>query len=804
MIFKRPSIADSIVEEKLARSIFAIPSYNGGNLLQRMLPTTKLPPHIVHVLDQTSNDNTAEVCAQYGAKLVQLGERRTYTQCCNIALQIANENKSEFLFISNNDITFVTDVARELLAEMIQDPSLGILSCSQVITDSDRTNPILSNRVEWDLSQVSFDHDTSILAHDYYRLESDFCELTLAVVRVSALKEIGGFDNDYGFYHEDADVGFRLREAGYATAYLPRSQIEHFQGSTFNKGLSDERSRYIERSKSLFYKKHCGYGLNYPSIDSDIPSSWTIINRNLFPNLKKIGMIDGTRPSLTFAHPGYKPFDYLYSVWETSRLPTEWAMYQDAYRCVFLPSYWNLEAFFDSGFRNCHYVPLGVNTDVFHPWANGTRFFDEPTYLWFARNQYRKGLDIMLLAWAEFRSKMTRARLVVLGHGVLTESSIPRGRMLRTGNYLIWDDVVNGIYYVEIIKPLSEEQVAAIYRGVDCVVATSRSEGFGFNVVEALSCGTMVVFPGYGGTKDMLFKGALAFDGAVHPADYADKGFRDVGNWWEPRPSEISHLMLQVLEMSESDREILIRAATNMVRSKFTWRNTVFSIREAVKLSQIRRLENRQKDLTSNSLLPEAWLLESFAKSDSPPVSLSDLLDKDLTEIFEGFDPKSYLVQNQDLAQYEVEGLWHFVSNGWAENRKVEKDLTSREYLIPRVEARSYLMLLNGVGLSAPNREVATHFFKWLDKVVNQLSANLEVSNFQLIQSLYHMLLARAPDHGGLQHYIEKLATGSLDRLQIVEAIRESKESRDIRSVKGVLPEAIPKTGQRSKWKLRP
>jgi hypothetical protein len=42
-----------------------------------------------------------------------------------------------------------------------------------------------------------------------HRVEADFCELTLAGVRMSVIDEIGFLDNNFGFYHEDADFGFR-------------------------------------------------------------------------------------------------------------------------------------------------------------------------------------------------------------------------------------------------------------------------------------------------------------------------------------------------------------------------------------------------------------------------------------------------------------------------------------------------------------------------------------------------------------------------------------------------------------------
>lgn len=102
-----------MIEEALRNSLIVIPSINGGHLLERMLPTLNVPANIIVVIDQGSTDNTEEVCRQAGVEIVQLGHAHTYTQACNIGAQIARQRRAEYLFVANNDIRFMTDVARE-------------------------------------------------------------------------------------------------------------------------------------------------------------------------------------------------------------------------------------------------------------------------------------------------------------------------------------------------------------------------------------------------------------------------------------------------------------------------------------------------------------------------------------------------------------------------------------------------------------------------------------------------------------------------------------------------------------------
>jgi len=76
--------------------------------------------------------------------------------------------------------------------------------------------------------------------------------------RRAALIKIGGFDESFRFYLEDADVKLRLDAAGYAAALVPAAQVQH--------GFAASNRRNAERvpldlheigaSKALFCKKH--------------------------------------------------------------------------------------------------------------------------------------------------------------------------------------------------------------------------------------------------------------------------------------------------------------------------------------------------------------------------------------------------------------------------------------------------------------------------------------------------------------------------------------------------------------------
>ena len=76
-----------------------------------------------------------------------------------------------------------------------------------------------------------------------------------ALYRVSALREVGLFDEDFFLYVEDVDLGFRLRLAGYHALYVPDAEIRHL-GSAFVGKHSDFQIYHGHRNLVWVYIKN--------------------------------------------------------------------------------------------------------------------------------------------------------------------------------------------------------------------------------------------------------------------------------------------------------------------------------------------------------------------------------------------------------------------------------------------------------------------------------------------------------------------------------------------------------------------
>jgi GT2 family glycosyltransferase len=75
-----------------------------------------------------------------------------------------------------------------------------------------------------------------------------------ALYRKRMLDRIGGFDEDFFAYGDDAELGLRARIAGWRCIYTPAAVVRHHRGSTLGKS-SLRRLELIERNRLLLALK---------------------------------------------------------------------------------------------------------------------------------------------------------------------------------------------------------------------------------------------------------------------------------------------------------------------------------------------------------------------------------------------------------------------------------------------------------------------------------------------------------------------------------------------------------------------
>ena len=204
------------------------------------------------VVDNGSTDGSAEVAeGEFGARVIRNTENRGFCAANNQGIAAA---RGEFIALLNNDAEAEPGWLAEMRRACASRADIGMAACKVLRWDEpqhiDKAGHLIfpdgqnRGRGSGALDGGQFDCEEEVLW-------PDGCA---AIYRRAMLEEIGGFDEDFFAYGDDAELGLRARLAGWKCLYTPRAVVRHHRGATMGKG-SAERLALIERNRVLLVLK---------------------------------------------------------------------------------------------------------------------------------------------------------------------------------------------------------------------------------------------------------------------------------------------------------------------------------------------------------------------------------------------------------------------------------------------------------------------------------------------------------------------------------------------------------------------
>jgi glycosyltransferase involved in cell wall biosynthesis len=227
-----------------------IPAHNAARTLGDCLQAIRGSDYAaceVIVVDDASTDDTAQLAAQYGCRVVRLPQNVGAAQAKNVGVQTA---LGEIVLFTDADIVLQSDTLR-LVAEDLLDPDVaGVVG-------------LLGKKLRY--GNFSSQFKNLWMYYTYMRLAaSDEASrgvglffTSLAAIRREVFLRMGGFDAHYrgASITEDIEFGQRLLSASLRVRLDARLQVEHLKHYDWRELLRTDLQRSLGLSKTWLRRK---------------------------------------------------------------------------------------------------------------------------------------------------------------------------------------------------------------------------------------------------------------------------------------------------------------------------------------------------------------------------------------------------------------------------------------------------------------------------------------------------------------------------------------------------------------------
>jgi GT2 family glycosyltransferase len=215
------------------RATVIIINWNGKRLLPDTLYALRLQTessfHTI-IVDNGSCDGSVEFIRREfpGIEVIALGWNSGFAFANNVAIKRV---QTPYTILLNNDAVPSKNWVGSLIKALETHPSAGLAASKMLFFD----NPNMIDRVgdAFTNAGVAKLRGRKEQSNCYNKAEWIFGACAgAAMYRTSAIKEVGGFDEDFFLINEDVDLSFRLQSRGYKCLYIPEAVVYHKASSS--------------------------------------------------------------------------------------------------------------------------------------------------------------------------------------------------------------------------------------------------------------------------------------------------------------------------------------------------------------------------------------------------------------------------------------------------------------------------------------------------------------------------------------------------------------------------------------------
>lgn len=182
-------------------------------------------------------------------KLIASRSNLGYAGGNNLGIKYALENGADYILILNPDTTVGKNLLKGLVRAVEKRKAVGIIGPAT----KEKGRTVYCGKIFWlrpELEHVAIKPRKGVLGKDFYIPGSAM------LVRREVFEKVGGFDEKYFLYFEDADFCMRARKAGFKLVIMPDVLIRHKVSSSTSDLGSVILLRYHYRNALLFNWKN--------------------------------------------------------------------------------------------------------------------------------------------------------------------------------------------------------------------------------------------------------------------------------------------------------------------------------------------------------------------------------------------------------------------------------------------------------------------------------------------------------------------------------------------------------------------
>ena len=208
------------------------------------------------MVDNNSRDGSVEaIKTQYPkVKVIALQQNIGFGKANNVG---ASVSIGEYLFFVNNDTIFKEDIILHLGQFLQENHTCGAVG--PLLLNSDGSYQHSYGKFPSLINELRTKRDATVfkdIPKNRSPKQVDWVSFAAVMIRRSAFEKINGFDDRYFMYFEDADLCFRLQNAGFQIYYCAEYSLIHIGGGSRSQEVATMIKTEYRHSQLLFYALH--------------------------------------------------------------------------------------------------------------------------------------------------------------------------------------------------------------------------------------------------------------------------------------------------------------------------------------------------------------------------------------------------------------------------------------------------------------------------------------------------------------------------------------------------------------------